>query len=641
MAASGASARIEDVVSSSSYRAIFPASIVPAGSNINSSGSVPVTLPSVQHYELVNGHQRVDVPMGAYISSGSTLQFYNLCSVVRVMVSNSLNRELPLRRISIQTENAMLSGAGTATISGESSNSITMLDYATHHDVNLDFTSDCPATVDALGTSTFDIVVPAFAIDDVTITMYTNDGWFSEVIKEEVALAHNTITTVTLNVTSLAEAPHAELVPGYIFRDAIPDQATSVVFEYNSNVTSGTLLSTTNSPVPIYGNLVGTVWRISTSDSKMNANPNCYNMFSARSHNENDCLPRLESIEFGNGFNTSNVTNMNSMFNWCLSLTSLDLSIFNTSNVTSMGSMFAGCSSLTSLNVSNFNTLSVSGMSCMFYDCNGLTSLDLSSFNTSNVTHMDQMFNGCQGLTSLDLSNFNTASVTNMGAMFHMCSSLTSLNLSSFNTSSVTSMSSMFSGCSSLTSLNLSNFSTSNVTSMSGMFTNCSSLISLNISSFNTYSVTDMSSMFEGCCDLTSLSLSSNFITSNVTYMYDMFYGCSSLTSLDVSSFNTSNVVNIRSMFNSCSGLTSLNLSNFNTSSVTDMGAMFLGCNSLTNLNLSNFNMNNVTDKSSMCNGLSTTSGNCTITCSSAVQTALESGTDLPTSGVTFTWVRP
>ena len=43
---------------------------------------------------------------------------------------------------------------------------------------------------------------------------------------------------------------------------------------------------------------------------------------------------------------TSNVTNMNSMFNSCRNLTSLDLSGWDTSKVTDMDSMFTNCSAL-------------------------------------------------------------------------------------------------------------------------------------------------------------------------------------------------------------------------------------------------------------------------------------------------------
>ena len=438
MAASGASARIEDVVSSSSYRAIFPASIRRNNTSITNRSTVDVNLPAEQYYEVVGSHQRVDVPMGAYITSGSTLQFYNLCSVVRVIVSNSTNQELPLRRIMLQAENAMLSGFGTATISGESSNSITMSNYSTRHDVSLSFTNDYPATIEARGTSTFDIVVPAFPTDDVTLTLYTTDGHYCEVTKEDVALAHNTITTVTLNVTELTEMPHAELIRGEFFANVVQNigmeelyedvpypglyrvfYVTDIVFEYNSLVNSGIRFSTDNSPVPIYGNLEGTVLKISTIASVIDANPDCWGMF--RTFDDEYEGGHIETIDFGNGFNTSNVTNMTSMFYGCKRLTSIDVSNFNTSNVTNMTGMFCDCSALTSLDASNFNTSNVTDMFALFAGCNSLTNLNLSSFNTSNVTDMRFMFNQCSNLTNLNLSNFNMNNVTDKD---YMCSNL-------------------------------------------------------------------------------------------------------------------------------------------------------------------------------------------------------------------------
>ena len=55
--------------------------------------------------------------------------------------------------------------------------------------------------------------------------------------------------------------------------------------------------------------------------------------------------------------------------------------------------MFEYCSSLTSLDLSNFNTSKVTNMSDMFYGCKALTSLNISSFNMSNVTDFTSMFN--------------------------------------------------------------------------------------------------------------------------------------------------------------------------------------------------------------------------------------------------------
>ena len=553
IAATGSSAQIEEVTRHDTYRAIFPASIVASGSNISNSASVPVTLPAVQQYQMVGSHQRVDVPMGAYLTSGSTLHFYNLCSIVRVTVSNSLNQDLSLSSIVLQTEQARLSGSGTAVVNGSASNAIAMTSTASHQ-VALNFTEDYPATVDALGTATFDIVVPAFTTDDVTIRIFTNDGNYFETTKNNVGLVHNTITTVTANVTEFTTPPYSSnLIDGPTFNSRIPSSAREVVFEYGSIVSSGTLLSTTDSPIPIYGNLDGTTWRISTLATMIIANTNCSDMFNYGYNN-------LISINFGSGFNTSNVTDMSNMFSFCYSLTSLDVSNFNTSYVTDMHGMFNNCSSITSLDVSNFNT--------------------------SHVTNMNDMFYNCSSITSLDVSNFNTSHVTDMNGMFFNCSSITSLDVSNFNTSLVTDMIGMFSGCSSITSLDVSNFNTSHVIRMGG--------------------------------DLYS-------------YVYEndggMFSNCSSLTSLDLSNFNTSRVINMKYMFYGCSSLTSLNLSNFDMSHLgywedDPVNSWFTG-------------------KEDMCYNLSTTSGACTITCPVAVQTELENGTDLPTSGVTFTWLRP
>ena len=314
---------------------------------------------------------------------------------------------------------------------------------------------------------------------------------------------------------------------------------------------------------------------------------------------------KLTSIDVSR-FNTSNVINMSRMFDDCSKLTSLDVSNFDTSNVTNMSSMFSYCNKLANLNISKFDTSNVTSMSGMFQKGSGLTSIDVSKFNTSNVTSMGSMFNGCSGLISLDVSKFNTSNVTSMSSMFSGCSGLTSLDVSNFDTSNVTNMSNMFRGYSGLTSVDISKFDTSKVTNMSWMFYNCSKLTSLDLSSLNTSKVTNMSFMFESCSGLTSLDLS-KFDTSKVTNMHSMFSGCSRLTSLDVSKFDTSKVTNMYSMFSGCSRLTSLDVSKFDTSNVTNMGWMFSDCNRLTSLDVSKFDTSKVTDMDVMfdsCSGL-------------------------------------
>ena len=220
----------------------------------------------------------------------------------------------------------------------------------------------------------------------------------------------------------------------------------------------------------------------------------------------------LKTINFGNCFVTSSVTQMSDMFEGCSSLISLDLSGFDTSSVTGMYAMFFGCSNLISLDLTGFDTSCVTTMASMFSGCSSLTALDLASFDTSSVTTMESMFSGCSSLTTLDLTSFGTSNVTTMESMFYECKSLVSLNLTNFDTSSVTRMDFMFEKCNSLTSLDLSSFDTSNVTYMNWMFSWCSSLTSLNLSRFDASAVAGMYSMFYGCDNLPNIICSDSKI---------------------------------------------------------------------------------------------------------------------------------
>ena len=291
-------------------------------------------------------------------------------------------------------------------------------------------------------------------------------------------------------------------------------------------------------------------------------------------------LKKMKSIEGLKYLNSSKVCDMQSMFEGCSSLTSLDVSGFKTDKVTSMQLMFSNCSSLTNLDVSGFNTENVRDMHCMFWDCSSLPSLDVSGFKTDNVMYMSNMFSDCSGLTSLDVSGFKTDNVTSMSSMFSGCSGLTSLDVTGFKTDNVTDMGSMFYGCKGLISLDVSGFKTDNVMYMSSMFSDCSGLTSLDVSGFKTDNVTSMSSMFSGCSSLTNLDVS-GFNPENVKNMNWMFAGCPSLTNLDVKGFKTDNVTDMGGMFYGCSSLPSLDVSGFNTQNVTEMEWMFYGCNQL------------------------------------------------------------
>ena len=304
-------------------------------------------------------------------------------------------------------------------------------------------------------------------------------------------------------------------------------------------------------------------------NGKVYAYANAANQFSG--------FTSLESIKFGEYFDTSNVVSMGGgpitggMFGNCISLKELDLSNFDTRNVTSMNSMFGYWYANNNLEKitfgNNFITTNVTDMSNMFFGCAKLKTIDVTNFDTRNVKTMAGMFRGCTSLTELDLTKFDTSNViyfnnqqTYTAGMFESCSSLTTLDLSNFNTEKAVNMQQMFYGCRKLQSLDISNFNTSNVTNMGSMFFNCRLLTTLDLSHFNTSKVTtfftasnvsaNQKGMFGNCAALTTLNLSS-FDTTNITNMKWMFNGCKSLVNLDIRGFDFTNVTDNTDMFSS------------------------------------------------------------------------------------------
>ena len=302
-----------------------------------------------------------------------------------------------------------------------------------------------------------------------------------------------------------------------------------------------------------------------TPAPKIFLNPNSANMFLYFTGVIDVDLSHLDS---------SDVTDMRSMFFNMKALKELDLSHFDTRKNTNLASYFGGDVSLQKINLTNFNTENVIDMRVMFYDLNSLQTLDVSSFNTKKVTMMDSMFYGLSSIRKLDLSNFDTSQVVSMPTMFSEDVMLDDLNISSFNTAKVENMSRMFGNCKSLTTLNLSHFNTENVNNTASMFNGMTNLASLNISSFNTQNVRDMSGMFSQVQKIEHLDLS-HFRTDKVTNMGSMFHQMTALKTINLSHFDTSNVTDMSSMFLMDDNLTELDLKSFTTPKVENFGYMF------------------------------------------------------------------
>ena len=206
----GATASLTGVTENDSYYAIYPASIVPSGTTL-SAAATTVTLPRFQYYTVVNGNQQVEVPMGAY-ATGGTLTFHNLCSILKVVVVNSLDnsQSLTMSGIEVFSSTSALSGTGSVTITGGGSDVITMGSASNDSPraVTLSFNNTTNGNVSIANgqNGTYYIVVPAFpeVSNNITFTLLDeNNKKFAQFEFTNRTLDYNSITTVTLNVTEL------------------------------------------------------------------------------------------------------------------------------------------------------------------------------------------------------------------------------------------------------------------------------------------------------------------------------------------------------------------------------------------------------------------------------------------------------
>lgn len=122
-------------------------------------------------------------------------------------------------------------------------------------------------------------------------------------------------------------------------------------------------------------------------------------------------LEHIIGLEY---WDTSNVTTMSNMFRTSSGygppntndIRALDLSSFNTIKVVDMSSMFENCPFLETIYFGDgWDTSNVEDMSYMFNQCSALIELDLSKWNTSSATNMTSMFRKCDSLQKVTLGD--------------------------------------------------------------------------------------------------------------------------------------------------------------------------------------------------------------------------------------------
>lgn len=141
---------------------------------------------------------------------------------------------------------------------------------------------------------------------------------------------------------------------------------------------------------------------------------------------EESTRKKIEKVKF---LNKIKINNGKSFFYQFQGLKEIEnLNNMDLSNAESLMSMFEGCISLSSLDLSGLDISNVKNMKGMFKDCIGLSTLKISEINTENVTDMSEMFQTCAAIQTLDLSSFNTCKVETMFGMFAYCYNLEEIN---------------------------------------------------------------------------------------------------------------------------------------------------------------------------------------------------------------------
>ena len=269
----------------------------------------------------------------------------------------------------------------------------------------------------------------------------------------------------------------------------------------------------------------------------------------------------LEEIEGLENLITSKVTNMQSLFQNCQSLTTLDLSTFDTQNVTDMYCMFWGCRNLQHIYVgSGWTTEGVRNGVGMFNECFVLegsagTVYDAATHGgeveVRQFAHVDGGENN-PGLLSGKPEGYavydsNAKTLT----FYYDGQKLVRSNVYDLNEGTDQPGWVAYSTASPLTNATRAvidpSFAEARPTSTCGWF-NLYYLQKIEgIEYLNTSEVTIMNAMFARSA-IQNIDLS-HFDTRKVTSMRNMFWGAHNLTTLDLSSFNTENVTDMRSMF--------------------------------------------------------------------------------------------
>jgi len=270
---------------------------------------------------------------------------------------------------------------------------------------------------------------------------------------------------------------------------------------------------------------------------------------------------------------------------------------WDTSQVTDMSSIFSGANQYTGANISNWDVSNVTKMDEMFKNCTDFDG-DITGWDVGSVQNMEELLDGCENFNQ-DIGSWDTSSVTNMKRMFYDCSSFNQ-DIGGWDTSSVTNMDQMLRYAEDFNQ-DIGAWDVSNVTTMNFMFENATNFNNggnSNIDNWSPTSVVNFTGMFRFADNFNQFIGNWEFSANPIT-MAGMFEYSRDFNQ-DIGQWDTSSVTNMSGMFQS-QGTAPFNqdISGWDVSNVTNMAAMFSNVSqnqTQMNQDLSSWDVANVTN---------------------------------------------
>ena len=191
---------VADVEQADGYMAVYP-----YDENVSNNGtSVTVNIPRVQDFVSNGNNGQKIVPTMAAYTTGNTLLFKNLHSLIKVHVANNTNAAFTIKRIVVNSS-SKITGSATAAMTASDVTALEM-NSTSYNDATLEFDDEEPlANIAANNTTGVDFyiaVAPLSNCPTFTVTLYTNDSKYIGVQFSDVSVDRSHIAPVSITVSS-------------------------------------------------------------------------------------------------------------------------------------------------------------------------------------------------------------------------------------------------------------------------------------------------------------------------------------------------------------------------------------------------------------------------------------------------------